>query len=306
MRKHPPEVKQFTVKRGEGARLDLWLSGRLELSRSQIKRLIDRGLVAVNGSKVKAGYRIGLADQISVSLPGEKEPALRPEPLPLEIIYEDEELAVVVKPKGLVVHPGPGNWEGTLVNALLFHLDKLSAAGEVFRPGIVHRLDKDTAGLLAVAKTDQTYFYLKHLFQRRLVERGYLGLVQGAVSEEQGMIDFPLGRHPKDRKKMAVLKGGREAQTRFQVVERFQRHSLLCLSLITGRTHQIRVHLAGIHHPLVGDPLYGFRQRNLGAKSQVLLAKYLAFPHPRGEFLEFELQPEGEFLEFVEKARGMN
>ncbi|HHY10211.1 MAG TPA: RluA family pseudouridine synthase [Firmicutes bacterium] len=297
---------QIVVPAGVQGRLDLWLSSFLKLSRSQIKRLIDRGLITVNGVTVKAGYSLQPGDEIFAAVPKRPKPSLEPENIMLDIVYEDEDLAVVNKPKGLVVHPSAGNWQGTLVNALLFHFPRLAKGSGKYRPGIVHRLDKDTSGLMLVAKNDASYNHLLLQFKKRLVRRHYLALVQGVLRQAEGFIDKPIGRHPKNRKKMAVLEGGRRAYTSYTVLERFHRHSLLLCRLKTGRTHQIRVHLAGIHHPLVGDVLYGFRSNNLGAKSQVLHAFYLGFTHPSGRFMEFESEPPLEFKEILRKARLIN
>mgnify|MGYP000925105121 CR=1 FL=1 len=306
MTARPNETYLFTVADGFGQRLDIWLGDRLEISRSQLKRLVDQHLVTVNGVTAKAGYRVELEDQITVIVPPDRVPSLEAESIPLEIIYEDRELAIVNKPKGLVVHPGARNLDGTLVNALLFHLDELADGGEAHRPGIVHRLDKDTSGLMMIAKTNASYSHLTEQLKEGRVARHYLALVQGVMPSPEGIIDEPLGRHPKDRKKMAVVATGRHAQTVFQVQEYFCRHSLVLCRLVTGRTHQIRVHLSSIHHPLVGDPLYGLKRNNLGAKSQVLHATYLAFQHPCGQSMEFRSEPDCEFLRIVEKARQVN
>lgn len=299
----PAETHVFTVTEGAGTRLDLYLSERLDTSRSQVKRLVDSESVLVNGEVVKAGYKLRAGDQVVVTVKPEPDQSLEPQPIPLEIIYEDEELAVINKPKGLVVHPGAGNWSGTLVHALLYHLDDLAEGGGAERPGIVHRLDKDTSGLMVVAKTNSAHAFLSDLLQARLMEKHYLALVHGVMRDDEGLIDKPIGRHPKDRKKMAVVPKGREAQTIFTVVERFRKYTLVKLRLITGRTHQIRVHLSSIHHPIVGDPLYGLKTGNLGASSQMLHACYLAFPHPHGQVVEFNSSPGREFWEIVEKAR---
>ncbi|MDI9421448.1 MAG: RluA family pseudouridine synthase [Bacillota bacterium] len=297
------ECCQFTVTEEPGSRLDLWLSERLDLTRSQLKRLIDGHRIKVNGEAVKAGYQVKQGDQITVQFPEIRNPSLSPEPIPLEIVYEDEALVVINKPKGLVVHVGAGHFRGTLVNALLAQVDQLAEGAGKYRPGIVHRLDKDTSGLMLVAKTNESYAYLTKQLQDRLVKRVYVALVQGVLADSEGTIDRPMGRHPKDRKKMAVVPTGRQAQTHFSVQERFRRHSLLKCSLVTGRTHQIRVHLASIHHPIVGDPLYGRKRDNLGAETQMLHAYYLGLRHPSGRFLEFEARPDQEFLQIVEKAR---
>lgn len=299
----PAESHVFTAADDSGSRLDLYLSERLELSRSQIKRLADSGLILVNGKQTKAGYKLRAGDVVSVEVPPEPEQVLKPQPIPLEIIYEDEDLAVISKPKGLVVHPGAGNLSETLVNALLYHFEDLSEEGGPDRPGIVHRLDKDTSGLMLVAKHDRSHAYLTNLLKERQVEKHYLALVHGVIKDDQGLIDKPIGRHPRDRKRMAIVEDGREAQTVFTVQERFSKYSLVLLHLITGRTHQIRVHLASMHHPIVGDPVYGYKTGNLGASSQMLHACYLAFQHPSGQFLEFSSSPGPEFWEAVEKAK---
>lgn len=297
------EIHQFTATDKVDTRLDIWLTGRLELSRSQLKKLIDQNLVLVNEKPAKPGYLVQAGDQIVCQIVAAKRPRLRPESIPLDIVYEDSALAIINKPKGLVVHPGAGNLEGTLVHALLAQMDKLADGSGDDRPGIVHRLDKDTSGLLMVAKTNDAYTYLTEQIQARLVERHYLALVQGVLTVEEGCIDQPIGRHPKDRKKMAVVQAGRGAKTLFCVKERFSKHSLVKCRLVTGRTHQIRVHFASIHHPLVGDGVYGFKHNNLGAKSQLLHASYLAFRHPNGRRLEFFSPPDDIFERIVEKAR---
>ncbi len=302
----PGDRHQFTALDDLDVRLDTWLGDRLDITRSQLKRLIDEHHVTVNGNTVKAGYLVREGDQVSVLVPPKPSAVLRPEPIPLEVIYEDASLAIINKPKGLVVHPGAGNLQGTLVNALLAHFDELADGSGEDRPGIVHRLDKDTSGLLMVAKTNESYSYLTEQIRNRLVERHYLALVQGVMSTSEGLIDEPIGRHPKERRKMAVLPSGREAQTFFRVEEYFAKHSLVACRLVTGRTHQIRVHFAKIHHPLVGDTLYGFKHNNLGATSQVLHAIFLAFRHPDGQYLEFESCLDPTFLQVVEKARQLN
>ncbi len=300
------ELHEFTVAENFGERLDIWLGYRLEFSRSQLKKLIDQGSVTVNGDRVKAGYKVQEGDRIEVLTPEPQIMELKPEPIPLEIIYEDEELAVINKQRGLVVHPGPGNLDGTMVNALLAHVDELAKGSGDERPGIVHRLDKDTSGLIMVAKNNDSFTYLTDQLKKRFVERHYLALVQGVMPFNKGMIEEPIGRHPKDRKKMAVVQDGREAKTLYEVKESFSKHSLVECRLVTGRTHQIRVHFSSIHHPLVGDTLYGFKHNNLGARGQVLHAYYLAFTDRGGRFREFRAEPDGEFLKIVEKARQLN
>src|SRR5690554_4193003 len=236
------ETHQFVITDDVDERLDVWVAERLAISRSQVKNLVDRGLIKVNGLRMKAGYRVQVHDEVLVSMPATEVAVLEPEPIPVEIVYEDRELAIVNKPKGLVVHPGVGNLDGTLVNALLYHLDELGEGDDAERPGIVHRLDKDTSGLMMIAKTDSSYAYLTRRLQERQVERHYVALVQGVVSASEGLIDQPIGRHPRDRTKRAVITTGREAQTAFTVLEWFQKHSLVLCKLVTGRPHQIRVH----------------------------------------------------------------
>jgi 23S rRNA pseudouridine1911/1915/1917 synthase len=289
---------------GEGLeRLDVWVAQQMDISRSQVKQLVDGGLVLVNGGKVKAGYRLKAGDEVLVTIPPLQETAVRPENIPLEIIYQDAHLAIVNKPKGLVVHPAAGNWEGTLVNALLYHLDDLAGIGGKLRPGIVHRLDKDTSGLMIVAKHDEAHRYLAGQLKQRRIHRHYIALVHGQVKHDKGTIEAPIGRHPKDRKRMAVVEGGRPAVTHFTVEERFHLHTLLECRLETGRTHQIRVHLSAVNHPIVGDQVYGRRGDELGATSQMLHAYYLGFYHLDGRWLEFQQGPPQEFQETVEKAR---
>lgn len=300
------KTHEFVLSEDSEQRLDLWLAQRLDLSRSQVKRLIDAELVKVNNSPIKAGYSPRSGDQISVVIPRSSAFSLKPEPIPLEIVYQDQDLAVINKPKNLVVHPGAGNWEGTLVNALLFHFQHLAAGSDRHRPGIVHRLDKDTSGLMIIAKSDQSYRFLAQQLKVHAVQRHYLALVQGVISEEEGLIEKPIGRHPRNRKKMTTLQSGREALTFYSVRQRFKKHTLVLCRLKTGRTHQIRVHFASIHHPVVGDALYGFKTNNIGASSQMLHASYLAFTHPDGKPMEFHSPPPPEFLEAVKKAGQIN
>lgn len=297
------ETHRFIALDNLDKRLDTWLTDPLDSSRSQVKRLIERNLVTVNGEPVKAGYLVQQGDEITVDIPEIEPLTLRPEPIPLDIVYEDSALAIINKQKGLVVHPGAGNQRGTLVHALLAQIDELADGSAEDRPGIVHRLDKDTSGLMMIAKTNEAYSYLTKQLQAHLVERHYLALVQGTLAETEGSISEPIGRHPKDRKRMAVVQRGRDAHTLYQIEERFSKHSLVKCRLVTGRTHQIRVHFASIHHPLVGDGVYGFKHNNLGATSQVLHASYLAFRHPNGRQLEFHSSPDETFQKMVEKAR---
>jgi 23S rRNA pseudouridine1911/1915/1917 synthase len=282
-------------------RLDVFLAGREKtLSRSRIKKLIEEGLVKVEGREAKPGLRLKPGDEVSVLLPEPRDPEVRPEPLPLEILFEDPHLLVLEKPAGMVVHPAAGNYSGTLVNALLHHCRDLGGIGGVLRPGIVHRLDKDTSGVLVAAKDDAAHRGLSEQFKKHKPVRKYLGIVFGQLPEE-GRVDAPIGRHPVHRQKMSARpRKGREARTRWKVLERFPHFCLAEFRLETGRTHQIRVHLSSIGHPLLGDPAYGGR-RGLAAvdppvlrqglqkfSRQALHAAVLGFTHPiRGGYLEF-------------------
>lgn len=292
-----------------GQRLDQYLAANLtELSRSRIQQLIVDAHVLVNGQQVKPSYKIKPGDRLEVAIPPPPASPFSPEPMPLEVVYEDEDLIIINKPAGLVVHPGAGIRSGTLANALSYHFQQLSTLSGALRPGIVHRLDKETSGLLVVAKGDEAHERLAAQWRRREVEKTYIGLVYGIPSPTQGQIDAPVGRHPAHRTKMAVrAKGqGRQALTIYRVIETFADAALLELQLRTGRTHQIRVHLAYIHHPIVGDDVYGagfktkikdpvVRQAINQLGRHFLHAAKLRFHHPRtGLTLEFhsDLPPE--------------
>lgn len=277
----------------EGQRLDVYLADKSPvLTRSQVKKFIEEGRIAVNEKLTKAGYKVRTGDAIRVIFPPPVSPKIiEPEAIPLNIIYEDEELIVINKDPGMVVHPAPGHCSGTLVNALLYHCQELSGINGDFRPGIVHRLDKDTSGLLVAAKNDRVHQHLARQLKERKMKRGYWALVHGRIKEDEGIINVPLGRHPVVRKKMAVREyGGRPARTRYMVQERFGKYTLVEAFLDTGRTHQIRVHLAYIKHPVVGDPQYGFSKgNNLGLQGQFLHARVLKFQHPlNGQYMHLE------------------
>lgn len=269
-----------------GDRLDQWLTTQLEdLSRARIQRLIDQGLVLLNGEIITAKKKkLKTGDLLVVNLPEAETVDLAPEAIALDILYEDESLIIINKPAGLVVHPAPGHPSGTLVNALLYHCQDLPGIGEVKRPGIVHRLDKDTTGALVVAKTDYAYQHLQAQIQAKTARREYLGVVYGAPQLTEGVIELPIGRHQIDRQKMAVIpveKGGREAKTTWKVVERLGNYSLLHFELSTGRTHQIRVHTSHLGYPLVGDPVYSSgRFHNVKLPGQALHAWKLTLTHP--------------------------
>ena len=301
-------------------RLDLFLRHRCpELSRSRIQTLIKSGAIRVNGAQTRPAYLVQPGDEIAVELPEPEPLAAFPESLPLSIAYEDDDLLVVDKAAGMTVHPAPGATEGTLVNALLHHCRDLSGINGTLRPGIVHRLDKETSGLLVVAKRDTAHRALAARLQAHQVERHYLALVWGVLREESGRIEAPIGRHPKNRKKMAVVEDGRDAATNFSVIERCPFATWVECQLETGRTHQIRVHLAHIGHPVFGDPVYGGRDQARGIrpeyrrqanwmlsliKRQALHAKKLCFAHPTtGEMMEFTAPLPEDLRAVLEAAR---
>ncbi|HHW61109.1 MAG TPA: RluA family pseudouridine synthase, partial [Syntrophomonadaceae bacterium] len=258
------------------------------LSRSAIQSLIKQERVYVNGEKVKASYRVNAGDEVYVSVPQPVSFKLQPENLPLPILYQDEDIVIVDKPRGMVVHPAQGNWQGTMVNALLYHVQQLSSVNGELRPGIVHRLDKDTSGLMVVAKNDAAHRHLAHQIREHNMERQYIALVHGVINENLGTIEAPIGRSKADRKKMAVRGDGRQAISHYEVMERFYNYTLVKVQLVTGRTHQIRVHFSYMKHPVVGDFVYGSGKNPFGLKGQALHAAYLGLQHPRtGEYLEF-------------------
>jgi 23S rRNA pseudouridine1911/1915/1917 synthase len=273
----------------EGERLDAFLADMMaELSRTAIKELITSGQVWVDGQIRKPSYRLKEGEEVLIDLPEARPVSIEPQNLPLEIIYQDQDIAVVNKPKGMVVHPAHGNWDQTMVNALLYHIKDLSGINGQLRPGIVHRLDKDTSGVMVVAKHDQAHRSLAEQIKEHSMKREYQALVHGIIKENLGTIEAPIGRSRTDRKKMAVTKDGKPAISRYRVLERFHNYSLVQVSLLTGRTHQIRVHFSYIKHPVVGDPVYGPAKQHLELDSQALHACILGFRHPRtDEYMEF-------------------
>ena len=277
----------YVVETGE-ERLDVYLAGREpELTRSQLKRLVDEGHVLLNGSLPKAGSRVRAGDLISVTVPEPRPSKLVAEDIPVDVVYQDGEMLVVNKPAGLTVHPAPGHPSRTLVNALLALCPDLKGIGGELRPGIVHRLDKDTSGLMMVAKSGPAHACLSKQIKDRAVTKGYTAMVLGRVMPNEGRFDFPIGRDPRNRKRMAVVAGGRDAVTRYRVLKRYERYTLLEVFPETGRTHQIRVHFAHARHPLLGDTVYGGRSKVL--PRQFLHAHLLGMRHPSsGEYLEFK------------------
>jgi 23S rRNA pseudouridine1911/1915/1917 synthase len=288
-----------------GQRLDSFLAGEAPgLSRSHVQKLVALSLVEVNGSPEKASYRLKQGDAVVLRVPPPVELVVEAEPLPLDIYYEDSDLVVVNKARGMVVHPAEGNYSGTLVNALLHHCRDLSGINGVLRPGIVHRLDKDTSGLLMVAKNDTAHLELARQLSERKVDRIYLSLVHGSIKNERGSISAPIGRHPVDRQKMAVEpRHGKPAVTHYTVLNRFGDCTYISLKLETGRTHQIRVHMAHLGHPVVGDPKYGPAKSRFGLEGQFLHAARLGFTHPRSSrWLSFEAPLPGVLREVLSKA----
>ena len=290
----------------DGERLDVFAAALAGITRSRAGALIRQGSVVVDGAaQAKAGFRLKPGMAVRVALPPAAPVALQAEDIALDILYQDDDLAVVFKPSGMVVHPAAGNETGTLVNALLTHLDNLSGIGGEIRPGIVHRIDKDTSGLLLVAKNDFAHVALSGQIKAHTVKRAYRAIVIGGFKEHEGTVEGPIGRHPTDRKRMAIVPGGRNATTHWTALEPLRGATLIEARLTTGRTHQIRVHMASIGHPVLGDPVYGPKKSPCPVQGgQLLHAFRLGFVHPRtGEEMLFEADPEPRFMYWLEKLR---
>lgn len=293
----------FSLRAETEARIDKYVSQHTKLSRTRTQTLIKNQDILVNGKAVKSSYILAIGDHISGTIPKLHPLKVKPQNLPLDIIYEDADVIVVNKEQGMVVHPAPGHPDHTLVNALLYHTRDLADSPEGFRPGIVHRIDKDTSGLLMIAKNAQARESLEKQLAQKSNKREYLAIVHGNFTEEKGVINAPIGRSHYDRKKMAVVANGKKAITHFQVLEQFKNYSLIKCRLETGRTHQIRVHLAYINHPVAGDPLYG-PKNTLKGRGQFLHAATLGFKHPRtGKWLEFTVAPPPIFEKTLQKLR---
>ena len=270
-------------------RLDVFLSEKLDKTRSAVKKLVDDGEITVGGNKVKAGRTLKIGEEISVSIPDPVKLDLEAENIPLDIIYQDKDIAIINKPQGMTVHAGNGTHGSTLVNALLYHLDSLSGINGVIRPGIVHRIDKDTSGLLVVAKNDAAHLSLSEQIKNKTCHRIYLALLEGTVKQNDGVIDTFIGRSDKNRTMMAVKDSGRRAVTHFKVLKRYKEFTFAEFKLETGRTHQIRVHCKYIGHPIVGDPVYGYEKQKFKLNGQLLHAWKLELTHPStGERMSFE------------------
>ncbi|MFR7873791.1 MAG: RluA family pseudouridine synthase [Christensenellales bacterium] len=266
----------------KGKRLDSYISDNMDkISRSFAQKLIENQQVTINGKNEKASYKVCVGDKVEVDVPEAQDTRLKAQDIPVEVVYEDKDIIVVNKPKGMVVHPANGNPDGTLVNAILAMCkDSLSGIGGEIRPGIVHRLDKDTSGLLIIAKNDEAHVKMSKQIQDRLVTKKYIALVKGVVKDDEATIDMPIARSKVDRKKMAVDKDGKQAVTHFKVIKRYKRYTLLEIKIDTGRTHQIRVHMAKIGYPVVGDMVYSNGKNEFGVEGQMLHAKSLEFSHP--------------------------
>ena len=294
----------FTIEKG-GERIDKYLSEQLEdMTRSHIQKLIKENMVQVNGMAVKSNFKLSASDQIEVEIPELKEPDILPENIPLDILYEDQDILVVNKPKGMVVHPAPGHYTGTLVNAIMYHCkDNLSGINGVMRPGIVHRIDMDTTGSLLICKNDRAHQALAEQLKEHSITRKYHAIVHGRLKEDEGTIDKPIGRHSIDRKKMSVhCTNGREAITHYRVLKRFQQFTYIECQLETGRTHQIRVHMSSIGHPILGDQVYGPAKCPYKLQGQTLHAKVLGITHPTtGEYMEFDAPLPDYFQGLLEK-----
>jgi len=299
------QKKAFVTSEFAGQRLDVFLAHIFpDITRSHIQNLIKQNFVRSEGKSLKPNHRVKEGEEFLVTFPDPVDISLEPENIDIEIIYEDEDLVVINKPQGMVVHPAAGNPSGTLVNALLYHCDHLSGINGKVRPGIVHRIDKDTSGLLVVAKNDFSHQHLAKQIKEKTATRVYWALVDGKLKEGTRTINAPIGRHPTDRKKMAVVPRGRQAVTHIRVLESFEDATLIEAKLETGRTHQIRVHLAHIGFPVMGDPCYGRKKQKFHLLGQALHAKYLSFVHPtKGGLMEFDAPLPQYFQDILEKLR---
>ncbi len=297
----------FKIKEEDiGVRIDKYLVNTIDgKSRSFIQGLIDSNVVIVNDKEIKSNYKLRNGDVVIVSMPAPIDLDVEAEDIELNIVYEDEDVIVLNKSQGMVVHPAPGNYNGTLVNALLFHCKDLSGINGIIRPGIVHRIDKDTSGILVIAKNDEAHNSLAQQFKEHTIKREYYALVEGKFSKSEGTVDKPIGRNKKDRLKMAIVEDGKRAVTHYEVLEQYNNGTALVkCRLETGRTHQIRVHMSSIGHPLVGDPIYGNKKQKFKLQGQVLHAKTLGFIHPRTkEYMEFDSDLPQYYLELLENIR---
>lgn len=301
------EIREFLVLEDEeGDRLDVYLSSQLgDMSRSYIQKIIKDKKVKVNGKEEKAKYLVKEDDKVIIEIPAPKLLEVLPQDIPIDIVYEDTDVLIINKPQDMVVHPAPGNYENTLVNAIIYHCkDKLSSINGVIRPGIVHRIDKDTSGLLMIAKNNNSHNSLAEQLKDHSITREYEFICHGVVKEDKITVNKPIGRNPKDRLKMAVVPGGKNAVTHFEVVQRFENFTHMRARLETGRTHQIRVHALSINHPLLGDPVYGPKNNKFKTNGQTLHAKKLGFIHPsKNEYIEFDSELPNYFKNIINKLK---
>ena len=300
-------LKKLKLELEKTERLDKVLTGELGLSRTTIQSWLKAGLISVNGEVVKSNYKAQSGDEVTILQKEEDVITIQPENIPLDIVFEDDSLIVVNKPSGMVVHPSKGHYSGTLVNALLYHSNSLSdsTSEEIYRPGLVHRIDKDTSGLLVIAKNNDVHQKLAEQITENKMNREYIAIVDGHFAHETGVVDAPLSRHQTNRLKRVVEKGGKNAITHFEVLDSFSEYSLVSCRLETGRTHQIRAHMEFIKHPIVNDPLYHPKGKNATKFGQFLHARTLSFTHPlTGETLNFQVEPPKEFAEFIQLNKG--
>lgn len=296
------EIKKIIVDES-GKRIDKYISEKTDLTRSRVQKLIDDGMVTINGNPAKSSAKVNEGEVLSVEIPELKPLEIVPEEIPLNILYDDDDVIVIDKPKGMVVHPANGNYTGTLVNAIMSKFgDNLSGINGVIRPGIVHRIDKDTSGVLVIAKNDKAHLKLAEQLKEHSMTRVYVAVVRGRLKEKVGTIDAPIGRNPKDRKKMGVVANGKRAVTHYKVIKELDDCSVIEVRLETGRTHQIRVHMSYIGHPLLGDTVYSNGKNKYGFVGQALHAKILGFIHPStGEYMEFSSNLPEEFEKLLAK-----
>ncbi len=305
------EVREFYIEPEEvGKRLDSFLSEKIEgYSRTYMQKLIDEGHCKVGGKNVKSNFKLRTGDKVEAVIPDPVPLEIEPEKIELDIVYEDDDIIIINKPQGMVVHPAHGNYSGTVVNALLEHCGSLSdynsltGINGVMRPGIVHRIDKDTSGIIVVAKTNEAHLSLSEQLKEHTITRKYVALLEGRLKNDNGRVETLIGRNPKDRKQMAVVTtNGKKAITHYRVLERFENNTLIEAVLETGRTHQIRVHMSALGHPVVGDTVYGYKKQRFDTKGQLLHARVLGFIHPtRKEYVEFEA-PIPDYFEKILKA----